>query len=56
MKTNKVQGLKVRAGLKAGALQMNRNRSGLRVKAGVRAGIGIIGFNHNHNSRLVSVG
>jgi len=48
MKTNKAEGLKVKAGVKAGALPgVNHSRSGLRVRAGVRAGVGIVGSNHS---------
>ena len=53
MKTNKVAGLKVKAGLKAGGLVlMNHNAKGLRVRAGIKAGSSIVGS--NHNNRLIS--
>ena len=48
MKTNKVQGLKVKAGLKAGAFSAgNHNRQGLRVRSGVKAGSEIYCRNHS---------
>ena len=52
MNANKAQGLKVKAGLKAGGMRLNHNRSGIRVKAGLKAGIGIL--RENHSRQVIS--
>ena len=53
MKTSKTNaGLKVKASIKAGAININHNRGGLRVKTSVKAGE--VRFSHNHNSQLLS--
>jgi hypothetical protein len=53
MKTNKVQGLKVKAGLKAGGFRSNHNSRPIRVRSGLKAGAEIYCRNH---SRFVLIG
>jgi hypothetical protein len=54
MNANKVQGLKVKAGLKAGGLRVNHSRpaAAIRVKSSIKAGDGI--FLKNHSSAIFS--
>jgi hypothetical protein len=52
MNTTKTQGLKVKAGIKAGAfIAPNHNRLSIRVSTGIKAGAGI--YCKNHSRRLI---